>query len=215
MPQKSHEDSVLAHIRWTKREHWYRVSSMPCIMRQQLPYVNNKYNGVFIAFGFKAKPLGRGVEFIYAAAFKVNGKWLGWNWTFTILRANEAWCERLVYITDRHNQFCYEAPIRYFNVTSGGKIREDQITDVWRVEETIEKIPASVGDWFVVTARLAASLTHGSSHGATELQTPETETFEIIEENLETLENFEGSYDQSNCRYDEIDSTQLITLGQK
>jgi hypothetical protein len=181
MPQKSHEDSVLAHIHWTKREHWYKVLTMPCIMRQQLPYVNNKYNGVFIAFGYKAKPPGRGVEFVYAAAFKVNGKWLGWNWTFTILRANEPWCKRLVYITDRHNQFCYEAPIRYFNVTSGGKIRENQITDVWRFVDS--------ANWLVVTARLAASLTHGSLPGATELQTLGTETFELLEENLETLEN--------------------------
>ena len=54
------DDHALAHIRWPKD--WERVLTMPCIMFMQLPYVNNQYNAVFIAFGLKQKPLG-GVEF--------------------------------------------------------------------------------------------------------------------------------------------------------
>ena len=98
-------------------------------MHHVLPYVNNQYNAVFIAFGLKQKPLG-GVELIQTAAFNYNGRWKGWNWTWSMLRSNQVWYERLIYITDANNQFCFEWRLAAFRfVAQGGKMRKKLITD--------------------------------------------------------------------------------------
>ena len=105
-----------------------RVLSMPCVMVQQVN--GNNQDEVHLAFGLKMKstsPLV--IEFVRAAGFKSKGWFGGWNWQFDILNPDKPWYERIVRIRDRNDKFCFEAPIRRFNVVSSGWICEKQIAN--------------------------------------------------------------------------------------
>ena len=148
MPAQSYNHFDLKHIGWP----WIsdRVLTTPCIMTCRLPYTNGKYNAVSIAFGLKAKPLG-GVEFVYTAAFRVEGKFRGWNWKWSLLRSHEVWSERLVYITSTQDQVCFESPLRHFRfMGKGGIIREGLIMDKWRPEKKTQDM--DIVDWILVFA---------------------------------------------------------------
>ncbi len=127
---------------------------MPSIMVQQV----NGEDEVHLAFGLKAKRCdpsrrraeeetggttpgggsqqakpkayaGYVVDFVCAAGFKSKGWFGGWNWQFSILHQDKPWYERIVRIRDMNDKFCFEAPIRRFNVVSGGWICEKQIAN--------------------------------------------------------------------------------------
>ena len=105
-----------------------RVLSMPCVMVQQVN--GNNQDEVHLAFGLKMKsasPLV--IEFVCAAGFKSKGWFGGWNWQFEVMNPAAPGYARIVRISDRDGKFCYEAPMRRFNVVSGGWICEKQIAN--------------------------------------------------------------------------------------
>lgn len=162
-----------------------RVLTMPCIMTCRLPYTNGKINAVSIAFGLKAKPLG-GVEFVYTAAWRIEGRFRGWNWKWSLLRSHEVWSERLVYITNTEDQFCFEAPLRYFRfMGTAGQMRDKLIMDKWR---PFVKTQMSFEDWLFVLAE--GFLVMKDETVKTFEEPVETETIEETDENSMELTGF-------------------------
>ena len=92
----------------------------------------NNQDEVHLAFGLKMTANNQDevhIEFVRAAGFKSKGWFGGWNWQFDILNPDKPWYERIVRIRDRNDKFCFEAPIRRFNVVSSGWICEKQIAN--------------------------------------------------------------------------------------
>ena len=202
MPAQSYNHFDLKHIGWP----WIsdRVLTMPCIMTCRLPYTNGKYNAVSIAFGLKAKPLG-GVEFVYTAAFRVEGKFRGWNWKWSLLRSHEVWSERLVYITNTKDQFCFESPLRHFRfMDTAGQMREKLIMDKWR---PVEKTQMSIGDWLFVCGE--GFLVMKDETVKTFEEPVETETIEETDENSMELVGFVQVFEA----HAESEAESFVTIG--
>lgn len=202
MPAQSYNHFDLKHIGWP----WIsdRVLTMPCIMTCRLPYTNGKYNAVSIAFGLKAKPLG-GVEFVYTAAFRVEGKFRGWNWKWSLLRSHEVWSERLVYITNTKDQFCFESPLRHFRfMDKAGQMRDKLIMDKWR---PVEKTQMSIGDWLFVCGE--GFLVMKDETVKTFEEPVETETIEETDENSMELVGFVQVFEA----HAESEAESFVTIG--
>jgi hypothetical protein len=155
-------------------------------MTCRLPYTNGKRNEVSIAFGLKAKPLGR-VEFVYTAGFRVEGRFRGWNWKWSLLRSHEVWSERLVYITNTKDQFCFESPLRHFRFMDiAGQMREKLIMDKWRPGKKTQDM--SIVDWILVFGEGFLEIKDETMKNFEE--PVETETIEETDENSMELTGF-------------------------
>jgi hypothetical protein len=182
-----------------------RVLTMPCIMTCRLPYTNGKINAVSIAFGLKAKPLG-GVEFVYTAAWRIEGRFRGWNWKWSLLRSHEVWSERLVYITNTEDQFCFEAPLRYFRfMGTAGQMREKLIMDKWRPGKKTQDM--SIVDWILVFGEGFLEIKDETMKNFEE--PVETETIEETDENSMELEGFVQVFEA----YAESEAESFVTIG--
>ena len=118
----------LKHIAWVRcKSQRMRALSMPCVMVQQVN--GNNQDEVHLAFGLKMKKNQPRLEFVCAAGFKSKGWFGGWNWQFEVMNPAAPGYARIVRISDRDGKFCYEAPMRRFNVVSGGWICEKQIAN--------------------------------------------------------------------------------------